>query len=239
MPIPTVAAVGAVAAGTTAAIAPAIPPGTVAGHVMCCFCETGQQPITTPAGWGLVGGAAVVNATGLVTDLTVFWKRAVGGDTAPSLLTTPTPQDHISACIISFAGCVATGSPFAGTPATGLDNVATATAFTIPGGTTNTDNCLVVACLSTGFDVASTAFVTGWTNASLGSLTERIDNWTANGNGGGFAVATGTKNSRGAYSATTGTVTSAGTKAFMSFALQGTTDPFSYVHGMSGSGPFY
>ena len=141
MPLPTVYAVGVANSNTTGAITLALPAGTVANDILIAILETGQQPVATPAGWALVGNAAVVQATGLVTDLTVFWKRAVGGDAAPSFATTPQPQDHIVGRIVGVRGCVTTGSPINGTPATGLDNVATATAFSIPGGTTTSANC--------------------------------------------------------------------------------------------------
>jgi hypothetical protein len=221
VPMPTFVAAGAVASATTAAIAPAIPAGTLANDILICFVETGQQPVATPTGWALVGGAAVVQATGLVTDHTIFWKRAVGGDTAPSLATTPQPQNHILARIIGIRGCVTSGSPINGTPATGLDNVATATAFSIPGGTTTAVDCLVVVALSAGLDLSGTSFATGWTNVSLASLTERVDNGVISGNGGVIAAATGAMAVAGAYSATTGSLSNASTKAMMSFALQG------------------
>jgi hypothetical protein len=222
MSLPTVYAIGAVAEGTTAAITPAIPAGTVGNDILICVCETGQQPITTPSGWAIVGGAAVVQATGLVTDLTVYWKRAVGGDTSPSLLVTTGPQDHIVARIIGVRGCITSGSPINGTPVSSLANTA-ATAVSITGGTTTAVNCLVFAIVSTGLDPAasSTVQISGWTNASLGSLTEQADNWTANGNGGGFGVATGTLAVAGAYSATTATLVTANTQAKLAFALQG------------------
>ena len=226
MPMPTVYALGAVAQGTTAAIAPAIPAGTVANDILICVCETGQQPVTTPAGWALVGGAAVVQASGLVTDLTIFWKRAVGGDTAPSLITTPSPMNHIIARIIGVRGCVTSGSPINGTPVTSLANTA-ATAVSITGGTTTAADCLIFACVSTGVDVTTnlTAQIGSWANASLASpaTTEQLDNWTSNGNGGGFGVATGGKATAGAYSATTATLVTSATQAKMAFALQGAT----------------
>lgn len=219
MALPTVVAVGAVSQVTTGACTPGVHAGNLADDIQLLFVEAANEPLAAITGFTRVGAAAVVQSTGLVTDLSVFWKRSVGGDTAPSI--TSTPQNHLSARIIGIRGCITAGSPIAGTPATGLDNT-TGTAFTIPAGTTGgIVDCLVIAALTTGTDVNSTTMATGWTNASLGSLTEQIDNWTVSGNGGGIAVAIGDKAGAGAYSATTGTLTTGNTKALMSFAVQG------------------
>lgn len=239
MPMPTIVAVGTVSAVTTGACTPGIPAGNAANDILLLFVEAANEPLNTITNFTRIGSGAVIQATGLVTDLSVFWARAVGGDSAPSI--TSSPQNHLIARIIGVRGCVTSGSPVNGTPATGLDNT-TGTAFTIPGGVTAGVDCLVFAALTTGTDVTSTTMATSWTNASLGSLTEQIDNWTLSGNGGGIAVACGDKATGGTYSATTGTLITGNTKAFMSFALQGAGLPsvsHHYVQGGLGNGPMY
>jgi fibronectin-binding autotransporter adhesin len=230
--VPAVVAVGAVSNVTTAACTPGIPTGTAAGDLLLVFIESANEPINATAGWSNVGVGVVQQATGLVTSITVRWKIAGAGEVSPSL--TSTPQNHMIARIVGVRGANQT-SPINIT-ATGVDNT-TGTAFSIPGATTTVADCLVVAALATGTDVASTTMTTGWTNASLATLTERVDNWAASGNGGGIAVATGSKATAGAYSATTGTLTTGNTKAFMSFAVApATTVAFSGTATLTATG---
>lgn len=239
--MPTIVAVGAVASGTTSAISPGLPSGWAADDIHLLFIEAANEPLNTISGFTRIGSGAVVQATGLVTDLSAFWRRAVAGDTAPSI--TSTPQNHLIARIIGVRGCVTSGSPI-NIVNTGVDNT-TGTTFSIPGTlATTAGNCLVFAALSVGTDVNSTTMTTGWTNASLAdpSITEDLDNWVTSGNGGGIAVAHGGKATAGNYGATTGTITTGNTKALMSFAVQGippSGDQFSYVAGMRGNGPMY
>lgn len=217
MPMPTVVAVGTVSAVTTGACTPGLPAGWAADDIQLLFVEAANEPLNAISGYTRISSGAVIQATGLVTDLSAFYRRAVAGDTAPSI--TSTPQNHLIARIVGVRGAVTTGSPI-NIVNTGLDNT-TGTAFSIPGATTTAADCLVFAALSTGTDVTSTTMATGWTNASLGTVIEHIDNWTLSGNGGGIAVCSGTKAAAGIYSATTGTITTGNTKAFMSFAVQG------------------
>jgi hypothetical protein len=225
LPIPQVAAVGAQAntanAGGSGALSVPLPAGVVAGQILILVVEAANEPINAIAGWTNVGTGTVVQANGVITDLTIRWMRATGSDTAPSVQATP--QNHLVARIMSVYGCVTTGSPISGTPAVLADNGTTA-AFSIPGGTTANADCLVVAALSTGTDVTSTAMASGWTSTTTfadPSLTEQMDNWHVTGNGGGFALAVGGKATAGAYNAITGTLTTGNTKACMSFGLIG------------------
>jgi hypothetical protein len=238
MPMPTLVAVGAVAAVATGACSPGLPAGWAADDIHLLFSEAANEPLNTITGFTRIGSTAVVQSAGLVTDLSAFWRRAVAGDTAPSI--TSTPQNHLIARIVGVRGATTAGSPI-NIFNTGLDNT-TGTTFSIPGATTTAANCLIFAALSTGTDANSTTMASGWTNTNLTSITEDIDNWTNLGNGGGIAVAHGDKVTPGAYGATTGSVTTGNTKAFISFAVQGVGpagDQFSYVAGMRGNGPLY
>jgi hypothetical protein len=78
-----------------------------------------------------------------------------------------------------------------------------------------------VAAIATSLpDGNGTANFSAWANADLGSLTERTDNTANAGNGGGLAVATGTKVVAGAYTSTAVTCGTATTKAMLSVALK-------------------
>jgi len=220
--IPSVYAVGTVSSVTTGAATPGIPAGTTTDDGLFLFVEAANEPLNTITGYTRIGSGAVVQATGLVTDLSAFYKRAGASETAPSV--TATPQNHLIARIVGVRGIDWTGSPI-NVISTGVDN-GTGTAFSIPGGTTTAVDCLVFAALSTGTDVNSTAMATGWTSTTTfasPALTEQVDNWTASGNGGGIAVAVGGRAAAGAYNAITGTLSTGNTKAFMSFAVKGVT----------------
>jgi hypothetical protein len=216
--LPTVVAVGAVSAVIGTACAPGVHAGNLADDIQVLFVEAQNEPLNAITGFTRIGSTAVVQATGMVTDLSAFWKRSVGGDTAPSI--TSTPQNHLIARIVGVRGCVTSGSPVH-ISNTGLDNT-TGTTVTIPGATTTVADCLVFAAFSTGADSNTSQLSGSFTNAALGSITTQVNNWTNSGGGGGFAACSGTKAAAGAYGNTTATVT-ANTKAMMSFALQGAT----------------
>lgn len=137
------------------------------------------------------------------TQLSVFWKRAESASEAQPVI--ELDGDHIRAQIVTFRGCAPTGVPW--NKIASASTVTNSTAVSIPGLTTTVNDCLIVDILSnSGF-----MSISGWTNASLGSLTERVDNnEAALTNGSGHAVATGTKATAGAVNATTATASSSG-----------------------------
>jgi len=228
VPIPTFVAAGTAANtptpnGGVGPINPGIPAGTTTDDIMILYVETGNQSVTAIAGWTLVGAGGVAQATGLVTMLTIMWRRATSGsETAPNV-SIAAGGDHIIARIATFRGCVTSGSPINATNPT-VQNTASAS-VSIAGVTTTVADCMVCASVATGQDVASTTNISGWANASLAnpSIIENADNWTTSGNGGGFGVAYGGKATAGATGTTTATIAGsvANTQAMMTFALQG------------------
>jgi len=228
VPIPTFVAAGTVAATATAGgvgpVSPGIPAGTTTNDIMILYVETGNQAVTAISGWTLVGAGGVAQATGLVTMLTIMWKRAGASETAPGV-SIAAGGDHIVSRIATFRGCVTSGSPINATNPT-VQNTASAS-VSIAGVTTTVADCMICAAVATGQDVASTANISGWTNASLASpaITENMDNWDTTGNGGGFGAAYGGKATAGATGATTATLVTANTQAMMTFALQGAAAP--------------
>jgi hypothetical protein len=82
---------------------------------------------------------------------------------------------------------------------------------------------LVVAIASNRADV-DTGRATGWTNASLTSITERADLYTSTpGNGGGVSLACGVMASAGTYNATTCTFSTSSVQGRISLALEPAT----------------
>jgi hypothetical protein len=218
VPLPTIVAVGAVSAVTTGACTPGVHAGNLADDIQVLFVEAQNEPLNAITGFTRIGSSAVVQSTGMVTDLSAFWKRSVGGDTAPSI--TSTPQDHLIARIVGVRGCVTTGSPV-NANTTGLDNVV-GTSVSIPGTTNTVIDCLIFAAFTTGADSNTSQLSGSFTNANLGSIATQVNNWTLSGGGGGFAACSGTKTTANTpWGATAATLTTANTKAMMSFALQG------------------
>lgn len=218
MPIPTVYAVGAVASGI-GAVTPGLPAGTLPDDVLILLLENQDATVV-----GVVTGYTDIQTSfansGTITRLAARWKRAVAGEAAPSV---PDPGDHVVARIIGVRGCIPSGNPV--NISVQSTELLSDTTVSIPGATTTRTDCLVIAAFSTGTDVASTAHATGWTNASLGSVTEQVDNWVIDNGGGGIGACSGTKATVGAYSATTATCVTANFKALISFALLGDPGP--------------
>ena len=216
MPMPVVVGVGVSAAGT-GNITPPYPAAytAIANHVAITFIETTSEIITAPTNWAQV---TTINTTsGELTRLSAFWRRLTNGEAAPAYTTV---ANHKVGRMIVVSGCRTAGNPFSSNPAS-LENVSDTT-VSIPGTTTVDANCLCLYAFGTGQDTASTAGATGWANASLASVLERMDDWTSQGVGGGFAMASGEKAVAGATGAMTATLSLlANFKTLMCIALVG------------------
>jgi len=217
MTLPTIVAVGAVAAGQ-GDVVPGLPSGWAANDIHLMVVEQSRVNNwgSPPSGWVLVTncqqGAGTAATDG---NIQIYWRRAVAGDADPTVTDT---INHTSARIIGIRGCVTSGDPWDVSNG-GTDTVSN-TSVSITGNTTTVADCMIVLFGGTGTDVDSTAEWSGWTNADLANLTERMDDYNSQANGGGFACATGEKASIGAYTATTATLATAGTKAFATIALK-------------------
>jgi hypothetical protein len=121
--------------------------------------------------------------------------------------------------IMAIRGAAASGNPWDVT-AGGVEATAD-TSGSIAGATTTVANTLVVTAIATALpDSSGSTNFSAWTNSNLTSLTERIDNTTSQGNGGGLGIATGGKATAGAYGNTAVTCASSSYKAMMSIAIK-------------------
>lgn len=223
--LPDVAAVGAMVSGT-GAITVTLPTGWEVNDVLVLFLETEAQAITV-SGWTAAGNSPQ-NTTG--TRLSVFWKRAVEGETDP---VTSDSGDHQVGYIIAVRGCIATENPWDVT-AGGVDSTSD-TSGSIPGATTTGPNRLVLVACSTNRDADGTAEFSGWTNANLEGLEEEKDATSSQGAGGGIGVASGRKVTAGAYGSTSVTLANASTKGMWSGALKpGWVDISDYLWDFEG-----
>jgi hypothetical protein len=215
MAMPFVYAVGTAASGT-GAITPGVPAGTTAEDCTFLFVETENQAVPAVVGYAEVLNSPVSVSTGTVTRLTIRWHRAVGNESGT--VSVGDAGDHQIARIVGVRGCIATADPWNTTAA--ATELVSDTSASCPTITTTVPNCLVLATVATGTDVASTAHITSWTNTNLANITERCDDWTTSGLGGGFGVASGEKATAGLVGATTATLVTANFKALFQIALK-------------------
>jgi hypothetical protein len=153
--------------------------------------------------------------------LRVFSRISDGAD--PTL--TNDPGDHIITRVIGITKDTFDPTTPINVKTTGSENVLDPTA-SIPTVTTTIDDCLVLAIVTGGLDPGAnaTTFFSGWTNANLTGLTERIDDARVIGLGGVVGAATGVKATAGAVGATTVTLAANSYKAYVTIAITPLTD---------------
>jgi hypothetical protein len=205
-PLPTVRGVGTNVIGT-GAISPGLPTGTAENDILVLFLVTNNQAITV-SGWTECGNSPQSDATDGIR-LSVFWKRAGASEAAP---TTSDSGTYQIGQIVGVVGGFRTGDPFDAT--NGGTAGALVNTMTIPGPTTTSANCLVLAAAGINHNGDFSGWFSGWTNAALGSITERMDQTKTSGAGagGGFGVVSGTKATAGAVGNTTSTLVGGNTR---------------------------
>jgi hypothetical protein len=213
----TVVGVGVV--DSTTAYTPSVAGPVLADDIILVLVEQASltSPEVSPSATGyahVLGSPVGPDSAGTV--LSVLWKRAVGGETAP---TVAGPSDHGVTRTITLRGVKATGNPWNVNPAVATDATASATA-TWGAVTPTVTDCLVCLCIATGRDAASTTNLGAVTNANLTSLAEQMDNWVIAGTGGGIGLVTGFKAAATTTGTSTATMGSTDGKALMTLALE-------------------
>lgn len=210
--------------GGTGAGAPDYPSGWLPGDFLLMVVETSNEAVTTPSGWTIFPDIPQGTGTGggtVATRLSAYYRRATDADTPTASITDP--GEHIFAQILGFRGVLETGDPWNVTSG-GTDAVSD-TNVSIAGDTTTVDNCLVVVACARSSDISTPEFAS-FTNSDLSNFTERSDDGTTAGNGGGVGVAVGGKATAGSYGTTTATLTTAAVKAFVTIALKPALGPW-------------
>ncbi len=220
-PAPTFFGVGAsAAAGSAGTAQPGFPASTLADDVAILFCEMGEaagSPITLSDAQGFVEGPDSGAGVDETSRLRWFWKRLVGGDTPPTIEDDGS-DNHKYGRIHVYRGCVTTGNPY---DVTASGSAVSSTAVSFPDDTTTKNNTLIVQAVSWATDSAAAQLVDGSpANAGLTDITERSDEGTALGNGGGVSVITGTKATAGAIGVTTATLANASIQGLLTIALR-------------------
>ena len=166
-----------------------------ANDLILLFVESANQAITTPTGYtavpsGLASAGTAAAAGGM--RLTVFYRIATGADATDTVADS---GDHTTAIKLAFRG-VHTTTPFDATAVTGTKTTAS-TSSSYPGITTATANAHVIFASALDLDSNSTATTSAQANANITGLTERHDQTTASGLGGGIVITSGTKATAG------------------------------------------
>jgi len=176
---------------------------------------SGNNSLTTPSGWNLLGNSTDVASTA-GSKLGVYWKRATSSSEANASVADS--GNHQVGMIYVFSGC-----PKSGTPVDVIfadSKTSASTTATAPAVETQYDNDLIVIVVGRPNDSASTSEFNSPTNSNLTSLTARGEAGTTDGNGGGFGLFTGVLATAGDSGTTTITKATSTTDTYVTFALK-------------------
>jgi hypothetical protein len=216
---PTVVGVSASPAASASAITPAFPASLAVDDVLLGIGEStggANFPSIATNGFAHISSDATPVSPvvqGVNTQLSVVWRRYDGVVTAHAW---GDSGDHNIGRYVAVRGCPTTGNPWHVVAV--ASSATSSTAASWPGLTTTVDDCLILEILATGADI-STAQIASITNGTYTSITEQMDNATALGGGGVIICYSATKATAGATGASTGTLTTAATKAYMTLAF--------------------
>jgi hypothetical protein len=164
--------------------------------------NTSTTTLATANGFTLISNTTIGSSTA-GTRLSVFWARASSASMASPILSTGT--DFKYAVISTFRGVRLSGNPYSDFAASNKGTASTTSTFA----TINTTFAYTMVVQAITTDVSSTsAFVTGYSNGTLGTITERFDASVTTGSGGGISFGTSELATSGATGVTTATVSS-------------------------------
>lgn len=198
---------------SSGALSVPLPAGIAAKDKLFLFINCrASESIGAITGWAQTSFSPIDPGAGDY-ELTIFQRDATGTDTDP---TVPDSGDHQIAFIAAFRS--GTGALLE-IKHSNTGTAAASTSLSFPTITTTGNDYLVINAVSDDWDAQDATRYSAWANASLGSVTERYDGgWTTNG-GGGLGLATGTKATAGAVSATTATLASSVAVSMATFAI--------------------
>jgi hypothetical protein len=174
------------------------------------------NPITAPAGWTQVTNSPFFGGAVADARLHVFTRTLVAGDTAPTIADVASDEAKMAGIfIIRNSSGLDTNAPTGDTVAA----AAPSAVVTWPTYTTVTNKCLVVQLLAYRIDDVVPK-VSGYTNAALTGLEERVDIDSNVGSGYGFAACIGVDTVAGAIGTTTATLAAACSQARCTLAFK-------------------
>ena len=177
---PSLRSTGTYVSGT-GDVSPGMPAGFQADDILLLFIEfdSTNTPTITVSGWTQAGSTIRTGtASGTGTGAAVFWKRATGAESAPTVTDT---GDHTSAVIQAWKGCKTSGSPINVISQNWNDSAGTTVTFDQV--TTTVNSCAVIHFGTEGVDSATPQY-SSWTGAA-----ELGDYANADGTGGGIGIA--------------------------------------------------
>lgn len=201
----------------TGAVTPGLPAGWQENDIfLLAVTSVEGDAITTPSGWTQVTGSPVFpSASSTGSRLAVFWRRATASESAPNIADS---GDHTAAIIHAFSGCRLTGTPFDTTVASWNDSAGT-TQFH-QNMTTTVNDTMLVWFSSHGVS-QTTPMYSGFDSfGSAANVTERSDDSTNQGLGGGLGVVTGTRAAPGGPIDMQITLATASSRSHIGVALQ-------------------
>lgn len=169
----------------------------------------------------LVGWTVFVSHARGNTRLTIAWKLATG--TSDRRVTNDTGDHQLGRLISIKKGTFNEEEPIHKSAASGQ---AATKSVKCPSITTTLADCLVLfAATGTLPKATGTTEFSAEANAALASVTERIDNTTAEGDGGALLVASGTKATKGEVGESTATAVTEAERATATIAIAPYSDP--------------
>lgn len=203
MAAPAFRSKGAFGSGTTSAVAavPTAGDAPQADDILLIVCESSDSTTAagtpnTPGGWTKIFEETQGDGATGVTTLTVFGKRAGASE---SDVTIDGVGDHIHCIMIVYSGAVTSETAWV----VGSGNGADSGNPTILGLNTPTNDCRVIGCVAITRDANASANFSSWSMANPTSDTERHDQTTTTGAGGGIGIVDGTLATAGATGDTT------------------------------------
>lgn len=222
--IPVPSFVGYTTANGLGAVTPAIPTGAADNDILLLHIN-GEGEDTNPDlapsdDWKHIDElleSSIASATDGAADRTrqtIYWTRY--DSTATPNMTVPDAGTYTLAVVTCWRNCLVVDDPIDTNAKTESFDDTNDTTVSVTGITTVTPGTMVVSSHTSGDNVTTT----NWVNASLASITQRVNEATAVGSGGHIGVASGIKTNAGLVSASTADVSDSEEEANWMLALR-------------------
>lgn len=172
--------------GGTGAVTFTLPTGWAVDDILLLICESNVgETVAAPTGYTQCVGSPI-SATD--TQIALFWKRAVSGETAPVIADA---GDHVAAHMWLVRGAKTTGNPILATSNSPVTTASAALDFATINATTGGNLVFMAASITRDSDTNPTISATSMTNVENG--VEGRDGYsTTQGAGGGVVAMWGT-----------------------------------------------
>lgn len=178
--------------GGTANVTFTLPSGWAIGDILLLVCESNSgETVAAPTGYTQVSGSPISTTD---TQIAVFWKRAVSGETAPVITDA---GDHIAAHMWLVRNAKTTGDPILATGTTSQGTASATIAFAAVTAPAGGHLAFLAASITRDSDTNPTISATSMSNVESG--VEGSDAYsTVQGGGGGVVAVWGTSAASGA-----------------------------------------